>query len=131
MAGVSGGYRCYMQSDGNVIVRDGDNKAKWTSHTSLNAGAHLAVDDGGRIAVISGMTPLWLDGVPRGQYKGASSNGLLFPGRGLLYYPWYPQTWTVNGKFAKFEPYLGFYSSSDPLVAETHIDAFEYAHVLI
>jgi hypothetical protein len=128
-AGISGGYRCYMQSDGNLIVRGSDNKPKWTSHTSNNAGARLAVDDGGRIAVISGRTPLWLDGVPRGEYNGPSSDDLSFPVRGLFYYPWYPATWTVNGKLAHFEPDLGFYSSSDPLVAESHIDAFEYAHV--
>jgi hypothetical protein len=128
-AGVSGGYRCYMQSDGNLIIRDADNKAKWTSNTYNNAGARLAVDDGGRIAVILGTTSLWLHGVPRGQYNGPSSSDLLFPVRGVFYYPWYPETWTVNGELAHFEPDLGFYSSSDPLVAETHIDAFEYAHV--
>jgi hypothetical protein len=128
-AGVSGGYRCYMQSDGNLIVKDNNKNVKWTSHTSLNPGARLAVDDGGRIAVISGTTALWLDGVPRGQYNGPSSNDLMFPVRGLFYYPWYPQTWTVNGKQAHFEPDLGFYSSGDSRVAEAHIDAFEYAHV--
>jgi len=127
-AGVSGGYRCYMQWDGNLIIRDDDMKHKWSTRTSNNPGAHLAVDDGGRIAVISGTTPVWLDGIPRGQYNGPSSNDLTFPVRGLFYYPWYPETWTVNGKLAHFEPDLGYYNSGDPLVAEAHIDAFEYAH---
>jgi hypothetical protein len=85
-----------MQSDGNLIVKDVENRIKWTSHTSYSAGAHLAVNDGGGIAVISGTNPVWLDGIPCGQYKGPSSNDLSFPIRGLFYYPWYPQTWTVN-----------------------------------
>jgi hypothetical protein len=128
-AKVSGGFRCYMQHDGNVIVRQHNNKALWATDTYNNADARLVVDDGGRIAVIHGNTPLWVDGIPRGQYDGPSSSDLSFPVRGVFYYPWYPETWTVNGKQAKFQPDLGFYSSSDPRVAEAHIDAFEYAHV--
>jgi hypothetical protein len=128
-AKVSNGFRCYMQRDGNVIVRQSNNKALWTSHTYNNPDARLVVGDGGRIAVIHGNTPLWSDGIPRGVYNGPSSSDLSFPVRGIFYYPWYPETWTVNGKQARFEPDLGFYSSSDPRVAEAHIDAFEYAHV--
>ncbi len=128
-AKVSGGFRCYMQHDGNVIVRQSNNKALWTSNTYNNPDARLVVDDGGRIAVIHGNTPLWVDGIPRGVYNGPSSSDLSFPVRGVFYYPWYPETWTVNGKQARFEPDLGFYSSSDSRVAEAHIDAFEYAHI--
>jgi hypothetical protein len=66
-AKVSSGFRCYMQHDGNLIVRQSNNKALWASHTSLNPDARLVVDDGGRIAVIHGIiTPLWVDGIPRG-----------------------------------------------------------------
>jgi hypothetical protein len=128
-AEVSNGFRCYMQRDGNVIVRKSNDKPLWTSHTYNNPGARLVVSDGGRIAIIHGNTPLWSDGIPRGVYNGPSSSDLSFPVRGVFYYPWYPETWTVNGKQARFEPDLGFYSSSDPRVAEAHIDAFEYAHV--
>jgi hypothetical protein len=128
-AKVSGGFRCYMQQDGNVIVRQSNNKALWTSNTYNNPDARLVVDDGGRVAVIHGNTQLWLDGIPRGEYKGPSSSDISFPVRGVFYYPWYPETWTVNGKQARFQPDLGFYSSSDSRVAEAHIDAFEYAHI--
>jgi hypothetical protein len=128
-AKASGGFRCYMQHDGNVIVRQRNKKALWTSNTYNNPDARLVVDDGGRIAVIHDSTPLWVDGIPRGVYDGPSSSDLSFPVRGIFYYPWYPETWTVNDKQAKFEPDLGFYSSSDSRVAEAHIDAFEYAHV--
>jgi hypothetical protein len=128
-AGTAGGHRCHIQGDGNVVVRASDNQALWTSHTYKNPGARLVVDDGGRIAIMHGNTPLWLNGIPRGIYNGPSSRDLEFPVRGVFYYPWYPETWTVNGHVAKFEPDLGFYSSSDSRVAEAHIDAFEYAHV--
>jgi hypothetical protein len=128
-AKVSGGFRCYMQRDGNVIVRQSNGKALWASSTYNNPDARLVVDDGGRIAVIHGNTPLWVDGIPRRVYNGPSSSDLSFPVRGVFYYPWYPDTWSVNGKQAKFEPDLGFYSSGDPNVAEAHIDAFEYAHI--
>jgi hypothetical protein len=129
-AKISGGFRCYMQPDGNVIVRDSKNKALWTSHTYENPDARLVVDDGGYIAVNHAINGLvWLDGIPREEYTGPSSDELSFPVRGVFYYPWYPETWTVNGAQAKFEPDLGFYSSNDPLVAEAHIDAFKYAHV--
>jgi hypothetical protein len=128
-AKVSGGFRCYMQRDGNVIVRQRNIKPLWTSHTYNNPGARLVVDDGGRIAVMHGKTQLWLHGIPRGVYDGPSSSDLSFPVRGIFYYPWYPETWTVNGEPSRFEPDLGFYSSGDPRVAKAHIDAFEYAHV--
>ena len=73
-----------MQSDGNVIVRASDNKAVWTSETYDHPGSVLAVDDGGRIAVMEGNVPIWLEGVPRGTYNGPSSSSLSFPIRGYF-----------------------------------------------
>jgi hypothetical protein len=128
-AGVSGGHRCFMQDDGNLILRDINHVLKWTTHTSNNHGAMLIVDDAGRAAVYQGTTPLWVDGLPFGQYTGPSSSDLPFPIRGAFYYPWYPETWTVNGAQARFEPKLDFYSSGDPLVVESHVDQLEYANV--
>lgn len=39
------------------------------------------------------------------------------------------ETWSVNGKKARFQPDLEWYSSSDPAVIEDHIDQLQYAHV--
>jgi hypothetical protein len=129
-AGINNGQNCFMQDDGNLIVRDGAFNKLWDSKTSNNHGARLIVDDAGRIAVVHGSTPLWMDGAPRGTYnRPPSSENLQFPIRGIFYYPWYPETWTVNGKQARFEPKLGFYNSGDPHVAEAHIDAMDYAWV--
>jgi hypothetical protein len=130
-AGGGGGAKCHMQPGGNLVLRDNFNTAKWTTHTSDNPGARLVVDDGGRVAVKLGETPLFLDGLPRNEYSGPSSNDLEFPIRGTFYYPWFPQTWTVAGKPAHHVPSdpLGFYSSDNPAVVEVHIDALEYAHI--
>jgi hypothetical protein len=42
-------------------------------------------------------------------------------------YSWFPETWTVNGDFAKFEPSLGFYNSGHRQVVQAHIDAMDYS----
>jgi PIN domain nuclease of toxin-antitoxin system len=42
---------------------------------------------------------------------------------------WYPETWTVGGQIAHFQPSIGYYSSSDPFVVESHLDSLDYAHV--
>ena len=118
-----------MQNDGNLILRGANNKSKWTTHTRQNPGSRFIVADGGRVAVVHGTTPLWMDGVPRGKYTGPSSENLKFPCRGAFYYPWYPETWTVNGKLAHFEPILGHYSSGDARVAKAHVDSLDYANV--
>lgn len=42
---------------------------------------------------------------------------------------WYPQTWFIGGHQAHYDASLGLYSSSDPAVARSHIDAMNYAHI--
>ena len=128
-AGIAGGFRVYMQHDGNLIVRDYDNSALWSSNTSKNRGAKFAIHDDGQVLILYHGTVIWMDGIPGGEYTGPSSNDLTFPIRGIFYYPWFPETWTVNGKLAKFEPALGYYSSGDSRVAEAHVDALDYAHI--
>jgi hypothetical protein len=129
-AGISGGERCFMQADGNLIIRGNDNSPLWDTRTSNNDGARLIVDDGGRIGVVHGSTPLWMNGLPRGTYQTpAASEDLQFPIRGAFYYPWYPETWNLNGKPVKYKPELGLYNSGNPTVAEAHIDALDYAYV--
>jgi hypothetical protein len=122
-------YRCFLQSDGNIIIRDGNLAALWNSQTSNNHGSYMVVNDGGQVALLQGETPIWLQGVPRGTYeKPSSSQDLQFPIRGAFYYPWYPETWTVNGAISRFEPQLGFYNSGDPSIVEEHVDMLEYAY---
>lgn len=51
------------------------------------------------------------------------------PTRAAFYYPWYPETWTVNGAKVATVPTLGFYNSGDSDVITAHIKALEYARI--
>jgi hypothetical protein len=128
-AGVSNSDKCFLQTDGNLLTRLSNKKVTWSSKTSKNYGATLVLDDGGQIAVMHRGVPLWLAGVPRGQYSGPSSPSLQYPIRGAFYYPWYPETWSVNGQQVFYSPTLGKYSNGDPAAQLAHVQALEYAHV--
>ena len=134
-AGILWGSEVYLQGDGNLIVRNVNSTLVWASNTNRNPGAQLVLDDGGQLAVVKARrtgsttdTKLWIAGRPRGTYTGPSSPDLEFPVRGSFYYAWYPETWTVNGALALFEPSLGYYNSADPYVVASHIDQLEYSH---
>jgi Glycosyl hydrolase family 99 len=127
---TGGGVRLFLQSDGNLVLKDTSKQTVWKSQTHANEGAVLVVDDAGMISIVSNAgTKVWLNGIPRGSYNGPSSADLTFPTRGIFYYPWFPGTFEVNGAPVKFEPSLGRYSSSDPKIAQAHVDAMEYAHI--
>ena len=50
-----------------------------------------------------------------------------FPIRASFYYPWYPETWTVNNAHVFYHPTLGYYSTTDVATQQAHIRAMEYA----
>jgi hypothetical protein len=87
---IVGIFRAFMQSDGNLVLRDTSLRALWNSETSNNAGSTLEIDNGGQVSVVFQGTVLWLDGIPRGVYTGASPRNLelAFPVRGMFYYAW-------------------------------------------
>jgi hypothetical protein len=60
---------------------------------------------------------------------GAATARLDFPVRAAFYYPWFPETWTVGGQQAHYEPWLGYYNSSAQNVVERHVRDLDYAHV--
>lgn len=125
--------RCFMQSDGNLVLRDSQTRESlWMTRTHGNLQARLVLDNFGRVAVRSGdesRSVLWMDGVPRDQYTSPSSEDMTFPIRGAFYYPWYPSTWHVDGHRAHYNTSLGMYSSGDPAVADAHIDAMDYGKI--
>jgi acid phosphatase type 7 len=62
----------------------------------------------------------------------APGNGnVVFPVRGAFYYPWFPETWSVNGKQVFYTPSLGYYESSSQAVVDAHIKALTYAKVQV
>jgi hypothetical protein len=50
-----------------------------------------------------------------------------FPIYAAFYYPWYPETWSVNGQFLKYHPSLGYYSTTNLAVQQAHVRALQYA----
>ena len=61
------------------------------------------------------------------------SNGgdLIFPARAAFYYPWFPETWSVNGAHVFYHPTLGYYDSSGGAVIGAHVRALDYAKVRV
>ncbi|MFD7094638.1 hypothetical protein [Streptomyces xanthophaeus] len=53
------GNTFYMQADGNLVSYDAAMRPLWNSGTHRHPGAHLAVQNGGNIAVYYGGTPIW------------------------------------------------------------------------
>ncbi len=75
--------------------------------------------------------------LPSGRSLGASAafphdtlqTNVTLPARAAFYYPWYPETWRVNGAEVSLEPVLGRYYSDDSSVVKAHIKALDYAKV--
>lgn len=57
------------------------------------------------------------------------SESLKFPIRAAFYYPWYPQTWSVQGQHVFYHPDLGYYSSDSENVIERHINCLDYGKI--
>lgn len=58
-----------------------------------------------------------------------SPTSLTTPIRAAFYYPWFPETWTVNGAHVKYNPLLGYYDSSVQANVDSHIKSLDYANV--
>mmetsp|Transcript_6775 Transcript_6775/g.9891 ORF Transcript_6775/g.9891 Transcript_6775/m.9891 type:complete len:459 (+) Transcript_6775:166-1542(+) len=125
-----GASKISLQSDGNLVLRRSNGSTLWRSKTHDNPGAELRLDDGGQIAVIgTDGTSLWLAGLPRGDMETNSYHtSLSFPIRGAFYYPWYPETWSVDGHDVDFQPTLGKYHSSNGKIQREHVNALKYIH---
>jgi len=58
-------------------------------------------------------------------------SNVALPARGAFYYPWYPETWTVNGKHVFYTPTRGYYRSDEQSVVDSHVKALDYANVQV
>jgi hypothetical protein len=66
------------------------------------------------------------------QFGGSTgSNNVTLPARAAFYYPWFPETWSVNGVHVAYNPLLGYYDSSTQSVVDTHIGALDYDGVKV
>eukprot|EP00546_Thalassionema_frauenfeldii_P012760 CAMPEP_0178913002 /NCGR_PEP_ID=MMETSP0786-20121207/10592_1 /TAXON_ID=186022 /ORGANISM="Thalassionema frauenfeldii, Strain CCMP 1798" /LENGTH=483 /DNA_ID=CAMNT_0020585679 /DNA_START=180 /DNA_END=1634 /DNA_ORIENTATION=+ len=124
-----GGSKLSLQTDGNMVLRKSNGNVLFSSKTHGHPNSQLILDDGGQIAVIApdGLS-LWLAGKPRGTMENSRHTNLNFPIRGAFYYPWYPETWSVDGHDVFFQPTMGYYQSSDRKVQKKHVDDLKYIH---
>ncbi len=53
------------------------------------------------------------------------------PVRAAFYYPWFPETWQVNGVPVAYHPTLGYYDSSTKSVVDSHIGALDYGKIQV
>lgn len=127
-AGITGGTSLNMQTDGNLVVRDANRRGIWGTSTQKYPTAELFLDDSGQIALKVGSNRLWMGGLPPDYYNYSKPSDMEFPIRGTFYYPWYPETFKVDGDWSHYKPSKGWYSSSDPDVTQFHIDSLDYGH---
>lgn len=59
----------------------------------------------------------------------ATPQDVSLPARAAFYYPWFPETWAVNGTEVSALPVLDYYSSDDVAVIEAHIKALAHAKI--
>lgn len=53
------------------------------------------------------------------------------PVRAAFYYPWFPETWTVNGSHVSYTPDLGYYDSRVQATIDSQIRAMDYAKIQV
>lgn len=63
--------------------------------------------------------------------SGGGNTSLTTPIRAAFYYPWFPETWSVNGVHVAYHPDLGYYDSSSQSVADAHVKALDYGKVKV
>ncbi|HEV7930420.1 MAG TPA: dockerin type I domain-containing protein, partial [Nitrosospira sp.] len=61
----------------------------------------------------------------------APVTNISLPTRAAFYYPWFPETWSVNGVHVSYNPSLGYYDSSQQSAADSHIRAMDYADIKV
>jgi Calcineurin-like phosphoesterase/Glycosyl hydrolase family 99 len=72
------------------------------------------------------------DSVPSQEDINQSLTGdVTFPARAAFYYPWFPETWTVNGKHVFYNPSLSYYNTSTQAIVDAHINALTYAKIQV
>ncbi|MEY2581469.1 MAG: hypothetical protein QOE09_1318 [Ilumatobacteraceae bacterium] len=59
----------------------------------------------------------------------AASTNITFPVTAAFYYPWYAETWSVNGAHVNYRPTNGYYSSGDSVVVANHMAALNYGRI--
>lgn len=147
-AGVTQGARTILQEDGIMVIESEDGEILWnTDMTPGSAGLFIPQlvfweNNEGMIAlqqtptVGASQTPFnfWMDGFLEFEYCDyCQTNDLEFPVRGTFYVSTFDNSeraWQDRiGNLPMHYPSLGYYSSSDPNVITSHVEAMEYGNI--
>ena len=81
------------------------------------------------LSIFAALLPLLVtQDISKNEQPSARHNVTL-PARAAFYYPWYPETWQVNGAEVFYRPDLGHYRSGSREVVDAHIRALGYANI--
>ena len=148
-AGAQGAARTVLLQDGNMFIENANGNILWnTGDLPENSGVVnpklvFWEENEGLIALQNTPTlggvarspqSFWMGGNPRfGDCEDCESKDLQFPVRGTFYLPTFDNSgaaWQdANGNLPWHYPSLGYYSSSDPAVVTSHIEAMEYGNI--
>jgi hypothetical protein len=155
-AGVRGGVRWVMQTNGNVAIQNESGSILWIADPDKagffqddgdtgSSSVRTILTDYGEIAIQriydqeSGQDPndsdiiYWIHGAPTVEEPSwsdtSTENGLKFPVRGAFYFASYDPTNPRSWEGTRHQPALGWYASSDPAVARAHVDAMAYGKI--
>ncbi|MCC3769543.1 hypothetical protein [Streptomyces sp. UNOC14_S4] len=59
---VDQGWTAQFQEDGNFVVYTRSGRPVWASNTAGHPGSHLAVQDDGNVVIYDGSQPIWATG---------------------------------------------------------------------
>ena len=107
------------------------NRDDWRSGNALlfaisGSGARTAESYNGNPAAAARLTIEYTSGTTTTPPTGSNVS---LPARAAFYYPWFPETWTVNGSHVAYQPLSGYYDSGDRNVVDRHIEAMDYAKI--
>jgi acid phosphatase type 7 len=119
------------------IVQEIVNRPQWAAGNAVNI---IVTGTGKRVAVSFNGDPTKA-ALLHIEYTGGGTttppptptpgSNVTLPARAAFYYPWFPETWSVNGKQVFYQPTAGYYNSSTQAIVDTHIKALDYAKVKV
>ncbi len=123
-----------QRADVTAIVTEIISRSQWAAGNAVNifvtgAGKRVAVSFDGD-ASKAALLHIEYTGGTIVTTPPAGSNVTL-PTRAAFYYPWFPETWSVNGKQVFYHPTSGYYDSSTQAPVDAHIKALDYAKVKV
>ena len=147
-AGVTEGARTILLDDGSMFIENEAGDVLWNAgeipdnrdDLFFNPQLVFWENSEGLIALQQSSTTggvsqppysFWMEGRP--EFELTTNGDLQFPVRGTFYFPTFDNSgiaWqNMDGEPPMHYPSMGFYSSSDPIVITSHVEAMEYGNI--